>query len=164
MDSGCDTDEAAQVQLRSSERKQTLLLSRQEAGRVAIDCGNKDTEKSKEISLQPATDKGEFGVTTREQVCLLIKQCPLTSVGVGNIALITRLTQPLNVSVNIGPGGLRRNSSGYYSSEQRSNPTTPGTSKAAFSVYKLPEFNHVKSKIDTGLYLSSHGLSFNFSM
>ena len=72
VDSGCDTDEAAQVQLRSHERKQTLLLSRQEAARVAADCGHKDTEKSKEISLQPGTDKGEFSVivTTPRKKCV----------------------------------------------------------------------------------------------
>ena len=155
VDSGCDTDEAAQVQLRSHERKQTLLLSRQEAG-----CGNKDTEKSKEISLQPGTDKGKLGVTL--QKCISIKQWPINKVWSFSNAFITRLTHPLNVSVNIGSGGLRRNSSGYYSnsSEQRSYPTTPGTSNSAFSVYKLPEFKHVKSKIDTGLFLLSHGRNY----
>ena len=70
VDSGCDTDEAAQVQLRSNERKQTVVLSRQEAGRVASDCSNKDTEKSKEISLQPGTDKGELGVTILWKKCV----------------------------------------------------------------------------------------------
>ena len=68
MDSGCDTDEAAQVQLRGHQRKQTLVLSRQEAGRVAANCDHKDTEKSKEISLQPVTDKGEFGVSLIQSV------------------------------------------------------------------------------------------------
>ena len=57
VDSGCDMDET-QVQLRIHERKQTMVLSRQEGGRVAADCGHKHPEKSKEINLQPGTDKG----------------------------------------------------------------------------------------------------------
>ena len=95
----------------------------------------------------------------------IIKQWPINKFGSWYNAFITRLTRHLSVSVNIGTGGLRRNSSGYYSnsSEQRSNPSTPGATNAAFSAYKLPEFKHVKSKIDTGLYPLSHGYNYDRS-
>ena len=63
-----------------------------------------------------------------------------------------------------GAGGqnLRRNSSGYYSNTSDSTNTSSISSSAsissrkstcsssAFNVYKLPEFAHVKSKVDTG--------------
>ena len=50
---------------------------------------------------------------------------------------------------------ISRNSSGYNSNSSNSSISLSSQasrrSTAAFNVYKLPEFAHVKSKVDTGL-------------